>query len=163
MIQVEEEKEEEPKTFFGKLKKIFGGKWTKERIKSLGIGAAIAYGFVSCVTYSTCIVIAWLAHVKKTGTVPIAPGQWKTFLVIFAGLYTIQNIIRPLRFCLAIALTPVANSMLDYLEEKLKIKRLQSFFILLFGLTIFTLSSLAVALWLLGGIPTRPPQTPVTQ
>eukprot|EP00210_Caulerpa_lentillifera_P000486 g469.t1 len=126
------------------------------RIKSLGIGAILSYSFLSNVNSGICFTVAWLTHVKQTGTMPFAAGQWKKFVAIYVGLWTVYSFLRPLRIALAIALTPFVNRMMDYLVQKLAIQRRQAFFVLLIALFIFTVSSFAMAIWILGGIPTKP-------
>ena len=125
----------------------------KDRLQSLGMGAFLAYGFVSNVNYGVFFTIAWLSHVKRTGMIPFARGQWKAFLGVYAGLWAIQNFLRPVRIAAAIALTPLVNQMLKYLVENLGIERRQAFLLLIFGLAVFTFSSLVTGIWILGGIP----------
>lgn len=131
----------------------------KRKLQDLGIGAFIAYGFVSNVNSGIMVVIAWLSHVKQTGMIPFAKGQWKAFLAVYAGLWAVQNFLRPIRIAAAIALTPLVNSMLKNLVEKLGIKRRQAVLLMFIGLAVFTMSSLVSAIWILGGIPSRVPQS----
>ena len=39
---------------------------------------------------------------KTTGNSPLAPGQWQGFLAVYAGLWAMQNFIRPIRFTIAL-------------------------------------------------------------
>ena len=145
-----------PLSFWGRIRSWFH--IDKTRLQNLGIGAFLAYGFVSNVSQGICFTVAWLTHVKQTGTIPFARGQWKAFLGVYAGLWALQNIMRPLRFAIAMALTPLVNRMLQSLTVKLGINKRQAVMLLLFGLAVFTLSSLVTSIWILGGIPTRPPK-----
>ncbi|GLC56408.1 hypothetical protein PLESTB_001101600 [Pleodorina starrii] len=91
----------------GRIKRFFlGDKLDKEKLAQLGMGAFASYGFISNVTYGICLGTAWISFVKATGKSPLAAGQWPAFLGFYAGLWTVQNFVRPLRFSLAIALAP---------------------------------------------------------
>ncbi len=43
-----------------------------------------------------------ITFVKTSGNSPLAPGQWQGFLAVYAGLWAMQNFIRPIRFTLAL-------------------------------------------------------------
>ena len=34
-------------------------------------------------------------------------GQWQRFLAFYAGFFTVQNFVRPLRFSVALAMAPL--------------------------------------------------------
>lgn len=149
----DEENEASKPSFWGRVKGWF--KMDRKRLQDLGIGAFIAYSFVSNVNYGIFFTIAWMNHVKQTGMIPFAKGQWKAFMAVYAGLWAIQNIMRPVRIAAAIALTPLVNRMLDYLVINLGIRRRQAVMLLFLGLAVFTLSSLISGIWILGGIPAK--------
>ncbi len=52
-------------------------KLSKDTIAKAGLYALLSYGFVSNVSYITCLIISWVTHGKRTGLSPLAPGQWK--------------------------------------------------------------------------------------
>ena len=60
-------------------------KLNKESLGKLGLNALLAYGFVSNVSYITCVILAWVTFGKSTGLSPLAPGQWKKYLLVYAG------------------------------------------------------------------------------
>ena len=62
-------------------------KMNKEQLAALGFGAFSAYGVISNVNAGILITIAWLTVVKATGAMPTAPGNWPTFLGVYAGGY----------------------------------------------------------------------------
>ena len=64
---------------------ISGIKLNKESLAKLGLNALLAYGFVSNVSYITCVILAWVTFGKSTGLSPLAPGQWKKYLLVYAG------------------------------------------------------------------------------
>lgn len=143
-------------SIWSRVKNLF--KIDKSRLQNLGITAFVAYGFVSNVNFGVIFTVAWLTHVRQTGMIPFARGQWKAFLAVYAGLWAFQNFLRPLRIAAAIALTPLVDHMLDNLVTNLGIKRKQAILLLFCGLAVFTLSSLITGIWILGGIPSSPPK-----
>ncbi|GMH33838.1 hypothetical protein BSKO_01672 [Bryopsis sp. KO-2023] len=145
-------------TLWRRFRNIFlGGNLDKEKIKALGIGAVLSYGFVSNLSYGICVVIAWITHVKRSGLSPLAPGQWSGFLAVYAGLFALQNFLRPMRFAVAVALTPAVNRLMERLQKSWGVSKGQSFGILMLLLAVVTTSTMALALWSLGGFPPTPP------
>jgi hypothetical protein len=96
---------------------------TKEKLAKLGLNVLLAYGFVSNVSYITCVILAWIGHGRAFGLSPLAPGQWKSFLLIYSGFFAANNILRPLRFSLSLALSPLFNSMIQFLHERLHVRK----------------------------------------
>lgn len=95
----------------------------KETVAKLGLNILLAYGFVSNVSYVTCLILAWLSHGRMYGLSPLAPGQWKAFLLIYTGFFAANNVIRPLRFSLSLALTPFFMRIVDNVQKKLKVNK----------------------------------------
>jgi hypothetical protein len=59
------EDQREP-SFGARLKRFFGGdKMDRERLKALGVGAVLSYGFVSNVTYGGGMAVSWIAFLKQ--------------------------------------------------------------------------------------------------
>eukprot|EP00892_Ulva_mutabilis_P004695 jgi/Ulvmu1/2598/UM014_0049.1 len=125
---------------------IFGGPLDKERIKSLGLGALLAYGFVSNVTYGACCTICWASHVAATGMTPFSGGQFGPFLARAAGLLALQQLLRPIRFSCAMALTPFVDRMLSWLQKRMGVSRSVAFYWMFAGLAAGTLAGFTVAL-----------------
>ena len=103
------DEKEEKVYFFEKTKNLILGKgWNgripvdKNSLSKLGLNMLLSYGFVSNVSYITCLIISWVAHGRTSGLSPLAPGQWKSFLVIYSGLFAANNILRPIRFSLSL-------------------------------------------------------------
>ncbi|KAG2491733.1 hypothetical protein HYH03_009896 [Edaphochlamys debaryana] len=142
----------------GAIKRFFlGDKLDKEKLAQLGMGAFASYGFISNVTYGVCLAIAWLSFVKATGQSPLWPGQWAPFLGFYAGLWTMQNFVRPLRFSLAIALAPVFERMILWIAAKTGLAKQWAFGVWLTGFALVTCASLFGSLYALGGFPPGPP------
>lgn len=67
--------------------------------------------------------IAWLGFVKINGVAPTDPGQWAPFLAYYAGIWAIQNFLRPLRISLAIGLAPVCDRAMGAVSQRLGIAK----------------------------------------
>jgi hypothetical protein len=59
----------------------------------------------------------------QTGNSPLAPGQWKGFLAVYAGFFVFNNIIRPVRLALAVGVTPYFNRFIDGLQNRFQVNR----------------------------------------
>ena len=126
-----------------------GGKsrFGKEALAGLGLNALLAYGFVSNVSYITCLILSWVSHGKLTGLSPLAPGQKKQFLAIYGGFWVTNNILRPLRFSLSLVLTPFFNKLIDLVQGKTGFKRPTSTGIVVFLVNVCgTISYLVLGL-----------------
>lgn len=53
----------------------------------------------------------------------MAPGQWKSFLAVYAGFWVFNNIIRPIRLAAAVALGPQFDRIVLNVEERLRVSR----------------------------------------
>jgi hypothetical protein len=91
---------------------------------------------------------------------PLAKGQWKPFLGVYAGFYIFNNIIRPVRFAASVAIAPYFERLIGQVQERTKLGRGWSL-----GLTIFlvnvvgTLSLLSLGVSLASiasGVPAIP-------
>lgn len=96
---------------------------TKESIAKLGLNVLLAYGFVSNFSYVTCIILAWISHGRLYGLSPRAPGQWKSFLLIYSGFFAANNILRPLRFSLSLAISPFFIRLVERIQTLLKVNK----------------------------------------
>ena len=92
--------------------------FSSKALAGLGLNALLAYGFVSNVSYITCLVLSWISFSGNTQMSPLAPGQWKPFLAIYAGYWAVNNVLRPLRFSLSLLLMPYFNKMIDFVQRK---------------------------------------------
>eukprot|EP01031_Cornospumella_fuschlensis_P035370 gene35370-42866_t len=99
---------------------------TKDQLTKLGLNVLLAYGFVSNVSYITCLIVAWVAHGKKYALSPLAPGQWKAFLLIYTGLWAANIVIRPARFTLSLALSPAFDRLIDFFRRKMSLTKTQA-------------------------------------
>jgi hypothetical protein len=71
---------------------------------------------------STSLIIANI-FIFQTGLSPLAPGQWKSLLAAYGGLYVFITLIRPLRVALAVALTKNTEECLEQTQKRLGCSR----------------------------------------
>ena len=84
------------------------------------------------------MAVAWVGFVQQFGKSPLMPGQWKAFLAFYAGFWTLQNFVRPLRFSLALLLAPAFDKFMNMLSLRLHISKRNAFGIYLFILGTMT-------------------------
>ena len=120
---------------------------TKESMSALGLNVLLAYGFVSNFSYITCLILAWVTHGKSTGLSPLVPGQWKKFLLVYAGFFAANNMLRPLRFSFSLAITPIFDTIIDKIQSKTSWSRRTST-----GLTIFLINICGTFTYLFAGL-----------
>jgi len=118
--------------------KGWNGNWSisKESVSKLGVGVLLSYSFVSNAASVICVLIAWVLHGKKYNLSPLASGQWKHFLVIYAGLYAVNSVIRPFRASLAIALSPAFTALLNRVQEATNLSKAKSVALLVFMVNV---------------------------
>ncbi|CAL5227487.1 g10466 [Coccomyxa viridis] len=129
----------QPKGIGGRIKQFFlGDKMDAEKLKALGLGAVSSYGAISNVTYGGGLAVAWIAFVRQFNKSPLEAGQWKAFVAFYAGFWTLQNFVRPLRFSLAIALAPVFERFLNAISSATGLSKSKAFGVYLFILGTVT-------------------------
>ena len=74
----------------------------------------------------------WFGFSKKTGLSPLAPGQWKGFLAVYAGFYVFNNFIRPMRLAVSIGVTPYFDKAVAAIQRKTKFSKSVSIGIVVF-------------------------------
>ncbi len=133
--------------------------FSRNALASLGLNALLAYGFVSNVSYISCLILSWISFSGSTKLSPLAPEQWKPFLAIYAGYWAINNILRPLRFSLSLVLTPAFNKLIDNVQKKTGWKRRAATASVIFGVNFCgTISYLTVGILFasaITGVPIR--------
>lgn len=123
-------------SILGKLKAMFkreeDGLTTKERLAKMGLSALLSYGFVSNMSYAVMLSLSWYGFAKKTGLSPLAPGQWKPFLAVYAGFYVFNNIVRPIRFAASVGVARYFDNFVGFVERKTKLSRKLSIGVVVF-------------------------------
>ena len=70
--------------------------------------------------------------VEQTGMSPLAPGQWKPFLAVYAGLWVVTNFMRPIRVAAAVAISPKFDHALAGFQNRFKVNKAVAI-----GMTVF--------------------------
>jgi len=119
----------------------------KQRMAKAGLSVVLSYGWVSNVSYSITVSLAWYLFSKKTGLSPLAPGQWKGFLAIYAGFYVFNNVIRPLRFGMSVGVSVYFDRAIQKVQDIFQIKKGFAVF-----LTVFLVNVVGTCLLMGSGI-----------
>ena len=96
-------------------------------MKRLGLGAVASYGFVSNVTYGAGLAVSWIGFVRTKAASPLAPGQWPAFMAYYFAFWAAQNFVRPLRLSAALAMAPVFDRFIGFVERKAGLSRSGAF------------------------------------
>lgn len=107
----------------------------RQRLAKMGLNCVLSYGFVSNMSYCVSVSAAWYIFCRKTGTSPLAPGQWKGFLAVYAGFFVFNNIVRPIRLAVSVAVAPAFDNSVQGLQRRMKCNRATAI-----GLTVFLLN-----------------------
>ncbi|KAL7526674.1 hypothetical protein ACHAXR_001593 [Thalassiosira sp. AJA248-18] len=158
----------EKTTILGKLKSMFkggdnaDGLTTKEKLAKMGLSALLSYGFVSNMSYAVTLSLSWYGFSTKTGLSPLAPGQWKPFLAVYAGFYVFNNIIRPLRFGASVVVAKYFDNFVNFIQNKTKLSRKLSIAVVVFLANVcgtFAAMGLGVSIAsTASGVPIFPPK-----
>lgn len=118
-----------PQTVKQRLVQFLGSaKLDRQKLAALGGAALLSYGFVSNVNAVTLLILSWLSFARTTGLSPLAPGQWKAYLLAYTALYAVVgNGLRPLRFSLSVAITPAFDRFVALLQRRLKLSKTAAF------------------------------------
>ena len=95
----------------------------RQRLAKMGLSVVLSYGWVSNVSYSITVSLAWYIFNKRTGLSPLAPGQWKPFLAVYAGFWVFNNIIRPVRLALSIGVSAFFDTVVNSVQEKFRVNK----------------------------------------
>ena len=162
-----DESEKRSKNVITRFKNLFTDKsaeglTTKERIAKMGLSAFLSYGFVSNMSYCVCVSVAWFGFNKKTGLSPLAPGQWKGFLAVYAGFFALNNVVRPIRLAISVAVSSKFEYAVAYIQKKTKLSRRSAIGVVVFCTNIcgtFALMALGITFAsFLSGVPIFPPK-----
>ena len=162
---LESDKDDET-TFRERIRKLWvkkdadDGLTTRQRLAKMGLAAVLSYGWVSNLSYVICVSIAWYLFSKKTGLSPLAPNQWKPFLAVYAGFYVFNNIVRPFRLGLSVAISQYFDNVISFVERKTNFSRSIAIALVVFLFNIVgTLSLMTIGISLASmasGVPIFP-------
>lgn len=119
----------------------------KQRLAKMGVATVLSYGMISNLSYAILISLAWYGFSVQTGTTPLAPGQWKPFLGVYAGFWVFNNIVRPLRVGLSIAIAPSLDRLVLFFQNRLKVSKP-----LAITFTVVVVNVIGILLLMCGGI-----------
>jgi len=54
----------------------------------------------------------------QSGASPLAPGQYKAFLAVYTGFWVFNNVIRPMRVGLAVAMAPYFDRVINSIQKR---------------------------------------------
>lgn len=90
----------------------------KQKLAKMGMSVALSYGWVSNMSYTVTVSLAWYGFSKKTGLSPLAPGQWKPFLAVYAGFYVFNNFVRPIRLAVSAGVSVYFDRAIAFIQRK---------------------------------------------
>mmetsp|Transcript_33004 Transcript_33004/g.72787 ORF Transcript_33004/g.72787 Transcript_33004/m.72787 type:complete len:303 (-) Transcript_33004:1866-2774(-) len=161
--------EETKKGLVARIKSAFKGNEEddgltfKQKLAKMGLSALLSYGFVSNMSYSVTVSLAWFGFSKKTGLSPLAPGQWKPFLAVYAGFYIFNNVIRPVRLAVSVGVTPYFDRAVAAVQRRTKLNKSASIGIVVFLAnfcgTLTAMGSGILLASIASGVPIFPPRT----
>lgn len=121
----------------------------KQKLAKMGLSVALSYGWVSNVSYSITVSLAWFIFSKRTGLSPLAPQQWKKFLAVYAGFYVFNNIVRPIRLGMSVGVSIYFERIINAIQERLGVKKGVAIFITVFLANVVgTISLMSLGIWL---------------
>lgn len=105
---------------------------TKEMIAKMGLSAMLTYGWISNTFICGTVSAAWFVFNKRTGMSPLAPGQWKGFLGVYAGFYVFNNVIRPFRIGLTVGVSKYFDRAIETIQKRLNVPKAAAIGIVVF-------------------------------
>jgi hypothetical protein len=132
----------------------------RQRLGKAGLSVVLSYGFVSNMSYCVSVSAAWYIFCKRTMLSPLAPGQWPKFLAVYSGFWVFNNIVRPIRFGLSMAISTQFDKIVQSIQNRFRVNKSVAI-----GLTVFfanivgtiTLMCLGISIAAsLAGVPIRP-------
>jgi hypothetical protein len=146
--------------FAYKYNKKDDGLTFRQRLGKAGLSVVLSYGFVSNMSYCVSVSAAWYIFCKRTMLSPLAPGQWPKFLAVYSGFWVFNNIVRPIRFGLSMAISTQFDKIVQSIQNRFRVNKSVAI-----GLTVFfanivgtiTLMCLGISIAAsLAGVPIRP-------
>eukprot|EP00525_Craspedostauros_australis_P008964 CAMPEP_0198118244 /NCGR_PEP_ID=MMETSP1442-20131203/20873_1 /TAXON_ID= /ORGANISM="Craspedostauros australis, Strain CCMP3328" /LENGTH=249 /DNA_ID=CAMNT_0043776467 /DNA_START=68 /DNA_END=817 /DNA_ORIENTATION=- len=115
---------------------------TRQRLAKLGLSVLLSYGCVSNFSSAIAVSCAWFTFNKQTATSPLAPGQWKGFLAVYAGFYVFTSFLRPLRVAAAVAIAPKFEVAVKSIQNRLNVNKQIAIGITVFAVNVVATTSL---------------------
>jgi hypothetical protein len=133
----------------------------RQRLAKMGLATILSYGFVSNMSYAITVSCAWYIHNVQNRISPLGPGQWKPFLLIYSGFWIFNNVVRPIRLGISIAVVaPQFDRILQYIQTKYHVSRTVAIAItVLMANVVGTTTAMSVGIFIasiLSGVPIFP-------
>lgn len=133
----------------------------RQRLAKMGLAAMLSYGFVSNMSYAITVSCAWYIHNVQNKVSPLSPGQWKPFLIIYSGFWIFNNIVRPIRLGISLAVVaPQFDRILNYIQTQYHVSRTVAIAVTVFMANVVgTISAMSIGIViasLLSGVPILP-------
>jgi small-conductance mechanosensitive channel len=121
-----------PKSFGASLIQWWrqSAKLDMQAIKKMGLACFLSYTLVSNVSYIGCVHLAVASAMRATGASPlVSQVALKHFGVSYAGLFLLQNLLRPLWFGVTVALAPAFDKLVNRIQERTGVQKGTAVFI----------------------------------
>uniref|UniRef100_A0A7S4CVG3 Uncharacterized protein n=1 Tax=Eutreptiella gymnastica TaxID=73025 RepID=A0A7S4CVG3_9EUGL len=125
-----------------RMRNMCGNNLNRKQLMKLGVFVLLSYGCVSNCFMAVCFSVSWYLHCVQYGLSPLAAGQWSKFLLIYVGVYAVNNVLRPLRVSIAIAIAPFFEKAVHFIERRTGFGRRASCAVLVFVVNILGTFSL---------------------
>ncbi len=107
-----------------------------------------------------CAMMAFATFGKSTGLSPLAQGAMPKFAAVYAGYWIAMNFLRPARIAVAMAMCPLFDRFMEFLQKKFSLPKPAAFALVVFlvnivGTLTFLISGLVLTSSILG-IPLLP-------
>mmetsp|Transcript_26632 Transcript_26632/g.32334 ORF Transcript_26632/g.32334 Transcript_26632/m.32334 type:complete len:266 (+) Transcript_26632:186-983(+) len=121
----------------------------RSQLAALGTAVLLSYGFISNVSYITSLLIAVYTTMATTGASPLVNAEaFKTFVGVYAGLWMIQNFLRPARIAFSVAFGPLFDKLVVKTQNRLQLKKKAY----AFGILVFVINFCGTLLLMFGGL-----------
>jgi hypothetical protein len=90
----------------------------RQRLAKAGISVVLSYGWVSNMSYCVSVSAAWYIFCQRTRLSPLAAGQWPKFLAVYSGFWVFNNVVRPIRFAVSVAISTQFDNIVSTIQRK---------------------------------------------
>eukprot|EP00980_Cylindrotheca_fusiformis_P028141 scaffold22583_cov106-Cylindrotheca_fusiformis.AAC.12 len=121
----------------------------RQKLAKAGLSVVLSYGWVSNVSYAISVSIAWYIFSSQTGLSPLAPGQWKKFLGVYAGFWVFNNMVRPIRFALSVGVSLYFERLVENIQTTFRVRKGVAIFLTVFLANVVgTIALSGAGIWL---------------
>lgn len=95
----------------------------RQKLKKSGMPVIMSFGTISNISVGGFLSVAWYIFSKRTGLSPLAPQQWKPFMVVYSACMALSRTLTPIMFAGAVALSPMWEKMLGAVQKRTNLSR----------------------------------------